>query len=168
MRKSSEVTLKTATTDDAEQVLQLLRHINTETNVVMIPQLESLTVADEESNLKEIMDRSDCCVLLAMLDEQPIGIVTVNPLGDQANAGELGVAVLRRYWSQGIGTMLVDEALYWYQQFSTLNHLVLDVFANNQRAISLYRKLGFVETNRIAERDSTGIKRPTLLMEYAQ
>lgn len=168
MSNRSDVTLKMAEATDAQMVLSLLQQINKETNVVMIPELGKLTIADEETNLKEIVDRSDCCVLLAMLNQVPIGIVTVNPVNDQANAGELGVAVLRDYWSQGIGTMLVDEAIYWYQQFSSLNHLVLDVFAENERAITLYRKLGFVQTNQIEEVDSHGEKRPTLLMEYQE
>lgn len=94
--------------------------------------------------------------------------MTINPVNDNANAGELGVAVLKQYWSQGIGTMLVSEAIYWYQEFSSLDHLVLDVFSDNERAIALYRKLGFVQTNWIEETDSDGTKRPTLLIEYAE
>lgn len=167
MKNSDEVVLKMAESTDAVTVLQLLRQINDETNVVMIPELDQLTVADEEGSLGEIVNRSDCLVLLAVLGDLPVGIVTINPVNDNANAGELGVAVLKQYWSEGIGTMLVSEAIYWFQEFSSLDHLVLDVFADNERAIALYRKLGFVQTNQIEETDSAGAKRPTLLMEYA-
>lgn len=55
-----------AESTDAGTVLQLLRRINNETNVVLIPELNKLTIADEEGSLGEIANRSDCLVLLAM------------------------------------------------------------------------------------------------------
>ncbi|WP_251547368.1 GNAT family N-acetyltransferase [Limosilactobacillus caecicola] len=161
-----EITLKVATITDAGPVLDLLRQINQETNVVMIPQLSSLSVADEEMSLAEIDQRSDCFVLLAMLGKQPVGIVTVTKLNGSANAGELGVAVLKQFWNQGIGSLLVDEAIYWYENFSTLEHLVLDVFADNPRAIHLYEKFAFTQTDQTKEQDANGQERPAILMEY--
>lgn len=163
---SDEVTLKVAEFDDAAAILQLLRQINSETNVVMIPNLDRISVADEEVNLKEISQRSDCFALLAVWQQVPVGIVTVTKLEGPDNAGELGVAVLKKYWSQGIGSLLVDEAIYWFENFSSLEHLVLDVFSDNQRAIHLYKKYGFVKTNETQERDSQGQERPAWLMEY--
>lgn len=166
--KNEEITLKTAGLADAEAVLDLLQKINQETAVVMIPGLASLSVADEEVSLAEIDQRSDCFVLLAMLGKLPVGIVTVTRLNGPENAGELGVAVLKKYWSNGIGSMLVDEAIYWFENFSSLEHLVLDVFADNQRAIHLYERLGFVKTDEAQASDSHGNTRTTWLMEYNQ
>lgn len=166
MSEADEITLKVAEVADASQVLNLLQQINQETNVVMISHLDSLSVADEEGSLEEINQRSDCLVLLAMRGNQPVGIVTVTKIDGSANAGELGVAVLKQYWSLGIGTMLVDEAIYWFENFSSLAHLVLDVFGENQRALHLYKKLGFVKTGEAQQIDSAGKQRATILMEY--
>lgn len=101
MSNTDEVTLKMAEAEDAQAVLQLLRQINRETAVVMIDHLSSLTVSDEQAALHEISVRSDCIVLLAMLDQQPVGIVTITKIDEAANAGELGVAVLKSIGIRG-------------------------------------------------------------------
>lgn len=165
---NDEVTLKVPELTDAAAVLQLLQQINSETSVVMIPNLDQISIADEEVSLEEISERSDCFVLLAIFRQIPVGIVTVTKLDGPDNAGELGVAVLKKYWSQGIGSLLVDEATYWFENFSSLEHLVLDVFSDNQRAIRLYQKFGFVKTGQIKEQDSKGQSRLAWLMEYCQ
>lgn len=164
--KDGEVTLKVPALEDASSVLKLLRQINNETSVVMIPHLDKISVSDEEVSLEEINERSDCFVLLAVLNQVPVGIVTITKLDGQDNAGELGVAVLKKYWSQGIGSLLIDEAIYWFENFSSIEHLVLDVFSDNQRAIHLYEKFNFVKTGQVEEKDSNGKKRLAWLMEY--
>lgn len=168
MRSRDEVVLKVAEANDAAAVLELLRQINQETNVVMIDHLSSLTVADEQDYLHEISLRSDCLVLLAIQGERPVGLVTVTKIDEEANAGELGIAVLKQFWSHGIGTMLVDEATHWFENYSSLDHLVLDVFANNQRAVNLYQHTGFVQTSTASREDSKGKQQSVILMEYTQ
>ncbi|WP_295729650.1 GNAT family N-acetyltransferase [uncultured Limosilactobacillus sp.] len=166
MSGQNEITLKVAEPRDAQGTLKLLQQINQETNVVMIDHLGSLTIADEQDYLHEINLRSDCLVLLAVQNERPVGIVTVTKIDEEANAGELGIAVLKQLWSQGIGTMLVNEATYWFKNYSSLDHLVLDVFKNNQRALTLYRKTGFVQTSTASREDSCGKQQSVILMEY--
>lgn len=166
MRDVEEVKLKVADVTDAGKVLQLLRQINQETKVVMIANLDTLSIADEEVALAEINQRSDCFLLLAVQGDQPVGIVTVTKIDDGANAGELGVAVLKEFWSLGIGSLLVEEAIYWFENFSSLSHLVLDVFQDNERARRLYEKRGFIKTGETRQVDSTGTERPTIMMEY--
>lgn len=166
MSDAKEVTLKMAVTEDAKAVLQLLRQINRETAVVMIDHPSSLTVADEQAALHEMSVRSDCLVLLAVLNQRPVGIVTITKVDEEANAGELGVAVLKQYWNHGIGTLLVNEAIYWFQNYSSLAHLVLDVFKNNSRARHLYQKLGFIQTSTASHKDSRGIQQDVILMEF--
>lgn len=161
-----EVTVQLPDAGDAKAVLQLLARLKKESDVVLISGLGDITTADEQEIIQEIAQRSDCIILTAVLNRQPIGILTVTPLDDSATAGELGVAVLKKFWSQGVGTLLIKEAIYWYQQYSSLEHLVLDVFVENKRAIKLYRKLGFKETDHITEIDSKGRERSALLMEY--
>ena len=164
--KNDEVTLKVPALEDASSVLKLLQQINNETIVVMIPHLDKISVADEEVSLEEINERSDCFVLLAVLKQVPVGIVTITKLDGQDNAGELGVAILKKYWLQGIGSLLIDEAIYWFENFSSIEHLVLDVFSDNQRAIHLYEKFIFVKTGQVEEKDSNGKRRLAWLMEY--
>lgn len=140
------VKLKLATADDAAGVLSLLRQAATESDAILVSHLADITLEQERRNIDMINSFDDCVIMLAMLGDQPVGIVTVMVLEDQPTVGELGVVVARRYWRNGIGQLLVDEAEYWFENYSSLQRLVLTVFKTNRPAIALYHKLGFVKT----------------------
>ena len=61
--------------------------------------------------------------------------------------GEIGMLVARERRGHGVGTALVQHAIVWARE-AGLHKLSLDVFAHNEAAIGLYRKLGFVEEGR--------------------
>jgi RimJ/RimL family protein N-acetyltransferase len=156
------VSMKTATAADGQMVLQLLQKLQTESNVVLIAHLETMSVAKAKADLDQLSERDDSIVLLAMYGEQAIGILTVTPADE--NQGELGVAVLKDYWHNGIGTMLVDEAVYWLNHYSSLSGLKLDVFASNHRAHAIYERLGFVETGTRKTKDAAGNEQTAIMM----
>lgn len=158
---AAEVKVKLATAADAGGILSLLRQAATESDAILIPHLADVTLEQERRNIDMINAFDDCVIMLAMLGGQPIGIVTVMVLEKQPTVGELGVVVAKKYWRNGIGQMLVDEAEYWFENFSSLDRLILTVFKTNRPAIKLYQKLGFIETGQLVES-----KRPALQMEY--
>lgn len=138
------VEVKLASPENAQAVLEFLRQSATESDAVEIPHLDKVTVKEEQENIRVINQSDDCVILLAVLGKELVGMVTVMRLADQPQVGELGVIVAKKYWHQGIGQLLVDEAEYWYVHYSSLSHLTLDVFEDNVPAINLYRKMNFV------------------------
>jgi RimJ/RimL family protein N-acetyltransferase len=48
----------------------------------------------------------------------------------------------------GIGTALLQTLIDWAEANPLIEKIGMAVFANNERAIRLYRKLGFVEEGR--------------------
>lgn len=138
------VEVKLAGPENAQAVLEFLRQSATESDAVEIPHLDKVTVKEEQENIRVINQSDDCVILLAVLGKELVGMVTVMRLADQPQVGELGVIVAKKYWHQGIGQLLVDEAEYWYVHYSSLSHLTLDVFEDNVPAINLYRKMNFV------------------------
>ena len=155
------VTIKLAGPEDAAKVLAFLRQTATESNAVQVPHLLDVSLEQEADNIKMINQFDNCVVMLAMLGDEPVGIVTVMMLADHPEVGELGVVVEKKYWRNGIGQLLVDEAEYWFENYSSLKKLVLSVFADNSPAIALYRKRHFEETGK-----TVGDGRPALVMEY--
>lgn len=157
------VSMKTASVDDGPAVLDLLKQLQTESNVVLIAHLQSMTKEKARADLDQLSDRDDAIVLLAMVGQLPVGILTVTPAAD--GQGELGVAVLKDYWHNGIGTMLVDEAVYWLNHFSSLPSIKLDVFADNERAYAIYQRLGFKEVGKRQAKDSRGQLQTAIMMQ---
>lgn len=160
------VGIKLATPDDAQVILNLLKQLSQESSAILVPHLDTLTIEQEAYSLYDINDSTDSLILLAQYRNHPIGIVTIMELADRPQVGELGVAVLKDFWRNGIGSLLVDEATYWFANYSTLQKLVLDVFDDNVPAIKLYQKYGFVKTGEAKVTDQQGQQRAAVLMEF--
>ena len=67
-----------------------------------------------------------------------------------AHTAELGVALLAEFRGLGIGEALMRAGIDWARHVG-VRKLKLGVFASNERAVRLYRKLGFTEEGRLRE-----------------
>lgn len=65
-----------------------------------------------------------------------------------AHTAELGVAVRKEWRGLGLGEALLRAGQEWARGLG-VRKLKLAVFATNERALRLYRKLGFVEEGRL-------------------
>ena len=75
------------------------------------------------------------------------GVDAVGTRDKLRHRAEFGVSVLRAYWGLSLGRALTEASIQCakeagYEQFE------LTVVAENERAIALYRKAGFVEFGR--------------------
>lgn len=61
----------------------------------------------------------------------------------RAHVGEIGMAVRDDWQGKGVGSALMQAALYLADNWLGLRRLELNVYADNERAIALYRKFGF-------------------------
>jgi len=59
------------------------------------------------------------------------------------HVAEMGIFVLRPYRDQGIGSILLQQALDWAIARG-LEKIVLTTFSTNNRAIHLFKKFGFI------------------------
>lgn len=59
--------------------------------------------------------------------------------------GEVGLAVLKDCWNQGVGTRLMQAVLDYARRAGT-ELVTLEVRSDNAAAIHLYKKFGFVKT----------------------
>ena len=91
------------------------------------------------------------------------GLFSIN---HRARHAELGIAMGdKRYWDQGFGTDTVQTLLNHAFNTLNLNRVSLRVFESNQRAIKVYRRVGFVEEGRLREdRFAEGRYEDTLIM----
>lgn len=144
---SEEVAIRLPEAADAAALLKLLEHLQTESDTFTLADADDpISVVQEADQLAQIERSTAHLLLVASLGTALIGVVSIAPT-PQGNVGELGIAVEKAYWHQGIGTALVDEALYWAETASSLEAIGLIVQTRNVAAMALYQKLGFVRTS---------------------
>ncbi|KRM75383.1 GNAT family N-acetyltransferase [Secundilactobacillus collinoides] len=138
---NDERTFRKAESTDAQALLTLLKALGTETTTFSIS--GELPVADEEAKeIEKINAGNDHVIIIALAGDQLVGLATITPTVD-TKAGEIGVAVLKKYWRQGIGLELMLSALDWAAIESSYNEISLTVQKNNLGAVALYQKIGF-------------------------
>jgi len=84
--------------------------------------------------------------LVALAEGVIVGEVRVDP--SWMGYGELGMMVAAGWRGRGVGSALVAAAIEWARARG-LHKLALSVFPDNQAAIALYRKFGFVVEGRL-------------------
>jgi RimJ/RimL family protein N-acetyltransferase len=64
------------------------------------------------------------------------------------HVASLGMSVVPDRRGHGIGTALLEACVEWAHEFG-VEKLALSVYPDNERALGLYRKVGFVEEGRL-------------------
>jgi RimJ/RimL family protein N-acetyltransferase len=68
----------------------------------------------------------------------------------------LGISIAKEWRNQGLGTTLMKEAIAWCESNPLIKRVELEVFGDNDRALHVYEKLGFIQE---------GVRREVFLKE---
>lgn len=157
------VDIRPATESDAAALLALLTTLQHEsTTFTADPQLGHLNVTEEAQQIALMMASPKNHLMVADYGGQLIGIGSIVAIDDER--GEIGVAVLKAFWNEGLGSALMEEMLYWAKTASQLAEIVLTVQLENTYAKRLYRNLGFQVSESVSVQNAIGKAVPAQTM----
>lgn len=137
--------LRSPSPADAEAALEFMKMTATETPFLLrSPEECTLTVAEEEKFLSRFTADPNAAMILCFVEGTLAGncqIVRKNKLKNQHRAS-IGIALKQKFWGLGIGTALFEEMIAIAEGWD-LMQIELEVFEGNDRAMALYRKMGF-------------------------
>ena len=147
-RTGQQFTIRTAQPNDAAAMLAYIRLVAGETEFFILQPDEFPETEEQERKwVQDHLDHPGQIVLLAEASGTIIGNISFEngPHRRIAHRGTLGIAVVKPWRGQGVGTTLLQALLNWATDNPLIEKVCLEVFATNHTAIRLYRKLGFVE-----------------------
>jgi RimJ/RimL family protein N-acetyltransferase len=134
---------------DAARIHELKAQLFRETDLLLQAHDDfEETVENEETFLRRCHQSPTSVFLVAEAsDGELLGHLAIlgGPYRRTRHVGQLGMAVARSWWGEGVGGALLDEAIDWAIQNRHLTRITLQVYASNERARALYRGRGFVE-----------------------
>lgn len=143
--------LRNGTERDGQAALDHFNLTHGETDFLFsYPDENSLDAAQESRFLQEKTESENEIEILAVVGDAVAGSAGIAAIGSKykvRHRAEFGIAVAKEYWGLGIGESLLAACISCAKT-AGYSQLELDVVAENERAVSLYRKNGFVEYGR--------------------
>ena len=142
-----ELLIREAEAEDAAELVTFLNCVSLETDFTSLDGDGILLTSEEmEVFLNKQASSDNQITLLAFLNDKIAGIVNIT--ADQRkrvrHIGDLFIVIGKRYWNNGLGSLLLEEAIEWAQASGILRRLQLTVQTRNQAAVHLYQKHGFI------------------------
>ena len=150
LKDGSSCLIREACPEDAEEMLEYVDQVAGETDNLTFGQGEfKMTLEEEQDFIEKQLNSDRELMLIARKSDEIVGQINMNGnLKERlAHKAEFGVTVRKEYWGLGIGRILVEMMLE-YAREQGIKKINLAVLADNQRAISLYEKLGFKKEGR--------------------
>ena len=154
--------------EDIPGMLEYLRVSAGETEfIVRYPEECDKYTPEDEKKLFDRLNASDSdAMLVCIVDGKLAGNCHVmwSKSIKTKHRARIGIALVREFWNQGIGTMMFREMIRIAEANENILQLELEFIEGNTRARALYEKMGF----RIAgiRPNAIRLKDGTLLNEY--
>jgi len=127
-------------------MLRYLRRSAGETPfLIRCPDEADLPLREERAFLRRAMEDPRRLMIAAFVEGRLAangGLAPVSAFRKSRHRAELGIAVLRRYWGLGLGTVLMG-ALCAAAPGMGYSQIELEVACANRRAVALYQRCGF-------------------------
>lgn len=145
LKNGTSAVLRSPRPEDAQALLDYMKITSGETPYLLrTPEECTMTLAQEEAFLANTIRQPFDVMLLCFVEGELAGncrIVRHNKRKNMHRA-DVMIALYQKYWNLGIGTAMFREMIALAESWG-LMQLELEVIEGNDRAMRLYRKMGF-------------------------
>ncbi len=151
MNNGKEALIRNGEGSDGQEVFDVFNRTHEETDYLLTyPDENAFDAQEEAAFLEKKTDSPDEIELVAVVDGKIAGTAGIEAVGKKdkiRHRAEFGICILKEYWGLGLGKALTKACIRCAKE-AGYAQLELDVVAENERAIAMYRNLGFVEFGR--------------------
>ncbi len=140
------LTIRSREPEDAAAVSALMGQSGTFEGTLQLP---DMPVASRVEFLQKVDPEG--CHLVAVAQGRIVGAAglhTTSRSARRAHVRGLGIGIASEWQGRGVGRRLIGRLLDWADNWAGILRVELTVHADNERAIALYRSMGFEEEGR--------------------
>ncbi|MFE4705625.1 GNAT family N-acetyltransferase [Peribacillus simplex] len=144
-------TIRTGELEDAEAVLDVQNSVISEGEYfIAVSEEFNKTPEQQRDWIQRLLENERETIIVAEINGEVIGWIGFQSENRKrmSHKGSFGMMIRKNYRGKGIGKELIKALLEWAEANPFIEKVSLGVFSTNQRAISLYKKMGFVEEGR--------------------
>ena len=151
LKNGKDALLRNGTASDGPAVYEVFNLTHAQTDYLLsYPEENTFDPEQEARFLEEKAENPREIELIAVVDGKTVGTAGIEAVGKKfkvKHRAEFGISVLQEYWGLGLGRALAEACIQCARN-AGYDQLELTVVADNRRAVSLYRSLGFEEFGR--------------------
>lgn len=141
-----------ASVEDAQAIIHFLNKVGGETDFLTFGENEfPFSLADEQTIIAECLELNFCLMLVGKIGDHIVSQLFLSRSCKPrlAHIGDVGISVSKQYWGKSIGRHMMLAAIEW-ARCNSVTKLQLQVRTDNERAVQLYKKMGFAIEGTIA------------------
>ncbi len=151
LKNGKEALIRNGDKADGAEVFEVFNLTHAQTDYLLsYPDENSFDPEQEARFLEEKTNSSNEAELIAVVDGKIAGTAGIEAVGKKdkvKHRAEFGISVLKEYWGLGLGKALTQACIQCAKD-AGYAQLELNAAAENDRALSLYRNMGFEEFGR--------------------
>jgi len=138
--------IREAKKSDAEALLVLFAKLDSESDFMLFePKERQITTSEQEAIIDSFSKISNRLMLIADFGKVAgVCVLAGNQQRRNSHVASLVIGVLKSKWKQGIGSRLLETVIA-RAEGAGIKRIELTVRTNNEAAIALYTKYGFVK-----------------------
>ncbi|RRJ25922.1 GNAT family N-acetyltransferase [Lachnoanaerobaculum gingivalis] len=145
-----DIIIKEAKPEDANKLIEYTKIVGAQTDNLSFGK-EGIdgTVQEEKEFIKRINSDPKSVMYFAWKNEDIVGCANISGMKRRmSHRANFAVSVVKSEWGSGIGSALLEKCISFAKD-NGIEIINLDTRSDNLRAISLYKKFGFVKIGRI-------------------
>ena len=151
LKNGKEALLRNGDKEDGAEVFEVFNLTHGETDYLLsYPDENSYDPEQEAKFLSDATNSSNEIEIIALVDGKIAGTAGIEAVGKKyklQHRAELGISILKEYWGLGLGKALMNACIQCAKD-AGYKQLEVNVVAENERAIALYKSFGFKEFGR--------------------
>ncbi len=145
------LTLRSAEEKDAVTMLDYIRKTAEETHyLIRYPEEINIDLEREKEIIRNNLESEDAVWFTVFDGERAVGNCSISRHSNHLKLRhrcDLAIALEQAYCGSGLGTILMQKAIDKARELG-FDQMELGAYADNDRAIALYKKMGFKECSR--------------------
>ncbi|WP_243526231.1 GNAT family N-acetyltransferase [Bacillus pseudomycoides] len=143
--------IRTGRVEDSEATLDIQKSVVSEGHfLISLPEEFKKTPSEQREWVQGVLENERETLIVAEKDGEVVGWIVFLTENKKrlSHTGSFGIMISKNYRGLGIGKMLLQALLNWAEKNHLIEKISLGVFSTNHSAISLYKKMGFIEEGR--------------------
>lgn len=149
---SDNIRIRTAIIEDAEAILNLENSVISEGEyfIATADELSDTPIQKQKEWIQRLLENVRENLIVAEVNGEVIGWISFHSYNPKrlSHTGSMTLMITKNHRGMGVGKKLLKELLKWAEKNPLIEKVSLGVFSTNQRAISLYKSMGFIEEGR--------------------